>query len=64
MDRRLIGIFSSTDIRAVLFSKEIEHLVVMKGYRHLRYHCHHPLRRLEHRPAKIYHEEHRQPPGG
>jgi CIC family chloride channel protein len=28
--QRLIGIFSSTDIRGVLFSKEIEHLVVMK----------------------------------
>lgn len=27
---RLIGIFSSTDIRGVLFSQEIEHLVVMK----------------------------------
>ena len=29
-DKRLIGIFSSTDIRAVLFSDDIEHLVVMK----------------------------------
>jgi CIC family chloride channel protein len=29
-DKRLIGIFSSTDIRAVLFSNDIEHLVVMK----------------------------------
>jgi chloride channel protein, CIC family len=28
-DRRLIGIFSSTDIREVLFSPDIEHLVVM-----------------------------------
>lgn len=28
--KRLIGIFSSTDIRSVLFSEEIEHLVVMK----------------------------------
>lgn len=27
---RLVGIFSSTDIRAVLFSLEIEHLVVMR----------------------------------
>jgi CIC family chloride channel protein len=27
---RLVGIFSSTDIRGVLFSSEIEHLVVMK----------------------------------
>jgi CIC family chloride channel protein len=27
---RLVGIFSSTDIRGVLFSQEIEHLVVMK----------------------------------
>ncbi len=27
---RLVGIFSSTDIRGVLFSPEIEHLVVMK----------------------------------
>ncbi len=29
-DNRLIGIFSSTDIRGVLFIKEIEHLIVMK----------------------------------
>ena len=29
-DGRLTGIFSSTDIRGVLFSPEIEHLVVMK----------------------------------
>ena len=29
-EKRLIGIFSSTDIRAVLFSSEIEELVVMK----------------------------------
>lgn len=29
-DDRLVGIFSSTDIRAVIFSKEIESLVVMK----------------------------------
>jgi CIC family chloride channel protein len=29
-NKRLISIFSSTDIRSVLFSKEIEHLVVMK----------------------------------
>lgn len=29
-DERLIGIFSSTDIRGVLFSQEIEHLVVMR----------------------------------
>ncbi len=29
-DDKLIGIFSSTDIRAVIFSKEIEPLVVMK----------------------------------
>ena len=29
-NKRLIGIFSSTDIRGVLFSPEIEHLVVMK----------------------------------
>ena len=29
-NERLIGIFSSTDIRSVLFSREIEHLVVMK----------------------------------
>ena len=29
-DGRLAGIFSSTDIRSVLFSREIEHLVVMK----------------------------------
>ncbi|WDN89193.1 chloride channel protein, CIC family [Desulfosarcina sp. BuS5] len=29
-DKRLIGIFSSTDIRGVLFSPDIEHLVVMK----------------------------------
>jgi len=29
-DEKMIGIFSSTDIRAVLFSQEIEHLVVMK----------------------------------
>ncbi len=29
-DERLIGIFSSTDIRGVLFSSEIEHLVLMK----------------------------------
>ncbi len=29
-DERLIGIFSSTDIREVLFSQEIEYLVVMK----------------------------------
>lgn len=29
-DNRLIGIFSSTDIRGVLFVKEIEHLIVMK----------------------------------
>lgn len=29
-DGRLTGIFSSTDIRGVLFSAEIEHLVVMK----------------------------------
>ncbi|OQY54481.1 MAG: chloride channel protein [Desulfobacteraceae bacterium 4572_88] len=28
--KRLISIFSSTDIRAVLFSEEIEHLVLMK----------------------------------
>ena len=27
---RLVGIFSSTDIRAVLFSREIEHLVVVR----------------------------------
>jgi CIC family chloride channel protein len=27
---RMVGIFSSTDIRAVLFSLEIEHLVVMR----------------------------------
>ena len=29
-DKRLVGIFSSTDIREVLFSQDIEHLVVMK----------------------------------
>lgn len=29
-EKRLTGIFSSTDIRGVLFSQEIEHLVVMK----------------------------------
>ncbi len=29
-DRRLTGIFSSTDIREVLFSTDIEHLIVMK----------------------------------
>ncbi len=29
-DKRLISIFSSTDIRSVLFTSEIEHLVVMK----------------------------------
>ncbi len=29
-EERLIGIFSSTDIRGVLFSQEIEHLVVMR----------------------------------
>lgn len=29
-NERLIGIFSSTDIRGVLFSRDIEHLVVMK----------------------------------
>ncbi len=29
-DERLVGIFSSTDIRGVLFAKEIEELVVMK----------------------------------
>ena len=29
-NERLIGIFSSTDIRSVLFSRDIEHLVVMK----------------------------------
>jgi CIC family chloride channel protein len=29
-EKRMIGIFSSTDIRGVLFSPEIEHLVVMK----------------------------------
>lgn len=29
-EKRLIGIFSSTDIRAVLFSSDIENLVVMK----------------------------------
>jgi chloride channel protein, CIC family len=29
-NKRLTGIFSSTDIREVLFSQEIEHLVVMK----------------------------------
>jgi len=29
-DERLSGIFSSTDIRGVLFSRDIEHLVVMK----------------------------------
>ena len=29
-DGRLISIFSSTDVRAVLFSSDIEHLVVMK----------------------------------
>jgi chloride channel protein, CIC family len=29
-NKRMIGIFSSTDIRGVLFSQEIEHLVVMK----------------------------------
>ncbi len=29
-NERLIGIFSSTDIRSVLFSEDIEHLVVMK----------------------------------
>ena len=29
-NQRLIGIFSSTDIRSVLFSSDIEHLVVMK----------------------------------
>lgn len=29
-NERLIGIFSSTDIRSVLFSSDIEHLVVMK----------------------------------
>ena len=29
-EKRMIGIFSSTDIRAVLFAPEIEHLVVMK----------------------------------
>ncbi|MCD6585771.1 MAG: chloride channel protein [Desulfobacteraceae bacterium] len=29
-EKRMIGIFSSTDIRGVLFSSEIEHLVVMK----------------------------------
>ena len=29
-EKRMIGIFSSTDIRGVLFNSEIEHLVVMK----------------------------------
>jgi CIC family chloride channel protein len=29
-DNRMVGIFSSTDIRGVLFSPEIEHLVVMQ----------------------------------
>ncbi len=29
-NKRMVGIFSSTDIRGVLFSSEIEHLVVMK----------------------------------
>ncbi len=29
-EKRMIGIFSSTDIRGVLFAPEIEHLVVMK----------------------------------
>ena len=29
-DKRMVGIFSSTDVRGVLFSPEIEHLVVMK----------------------------------
>ncbi len=29
-NNRLVGVFSSTDIRGVLFSPEIEHLVVMK----------------------------------
>jgi CIC family chloride channel protein len=29
-DKRMIGIFSSTDIRGVLFAPEIEHLVVMQ----------------------------------
>ncbi|MBU1163012.1 MAG: CBS domain-containing protein, partial [Proteobacteria bacterium] len=29
-DERLVGIFSSTDIREVIFSQEIEHLVVMQ----------------------------------
>ncbi|MFH1581331.1 MAG: chloride channel protein [Pseudomonadota bacterium] len=29
-NERLIGIFSSTDIRSVLFSRDIEHLVLMK----------------------------------
>ncbi|MDI6687850.1 MAG: CBS domain-containing protein, partial [Desulfobacterales bacterium] len=29
-NERLIGIFSSTDIRGVLFSRDIEHLVLMK----------------------------------
>jgi CIC family chloride channel protein len=29
-NERLIGIFSSTDIRGILFSRDIEHLVLMK----------------------------------
>jgi CIC family chloride channel protein len=29
-ERRMVGIFSSTDVRAVIFSQEIEHLVVVK----------------------------------
>jgi CIC family chloride channel protein len=28
-DKRMVGVFSSTDIRGVLYSKSIEHLVVM-----------------------------------
>ena len=29
-DKQMVGIFSSTDVRAVIFSQEIEHLVVVK----------------------------------
>ena len=56
---RLISIFSSTDIRSVLFSSDIENLVVMKRYRQSGYHRDDHGRRSQHSIAEIYHQKHR-----
>ena len=63
-EKRLVGIFSVNDIRGVLFSPEIEQLVVMKDVGTSEIIVTTPDEDLKCRSQKIHHPEYRQSAGG